>query len=635
MQQSNGWKDAGIFVSGCDHVSISNNDIGGGGTPGNSSDVGHIGVQVAGSTNIILENNSIHNAVRGTYVAGAGGVPTTDVVVRGNTYSDNIGDNSVYGSNISGITIENNTFHSLDPANADDTHQDHIQFWIVNNAFQDTSNVTIRGNTILQSGAGDVQSIFLRAENSAFHHRNIVVENNLIYAAQQHGISLSNIIGGAISNNTLIWSDYTDGRPGSAAPVIYVGHSDGVGITNNIADAYSFWDWDGNSNITAAGNITTSRTDPNAPGYYDNIYNNALADAGGITLEDLMYRPEGLADNGDGTFVGATPRFVPEGLTAIISKTPLQGGSDGAFAFSGIHSLGEDGQPLEGATYRWTFSDGTQKEGLTVEHAFADGSVHQATLAVEDQFGHVDSFTRTIVLPNPHALSLSLAGSIDDDTALATSATWIGEPSYVETGDGLAAYFNGRPPADGGNYIRLARDPELFSAKQLTLSMAFKSESDGLARTQALFENLGRYGASVSFGTRLNISIEGKDHFFSPSTTETDGSTVSPSRSTRANSAPISMENGSEPSRPERPCWVRRRAWNRLSAGFPGARRLPRLSPGRGDLSSGADGRANRRPAQCRTLRSDRYGSDRQPRVGECRQRHPGGRRHVRLGSER
>ncbi len=502
MQEGNGWKESAFFLKDGTNIAIVNSDIEGGATPGDATDLGHYGVYAIGMTDVRIENNVIHNASFGSYVGDS-----TNVVVRGNQYYDNLGDNSRYGSNINTVLIENNTFREPDPTNVIDTHQGNIQFWKVGDTKADTTDVTIRGNTIFQN-EGFSGSIFMRAENEAFSYRDIVIEDNLIYASHLHAISLNHAVGAVVQGNTLIYNGLLNAAP---VPIINLTDSADVLVKNNVVpDIYSS---PTSQNITLEGNLIIQHTDPSAPGYYDNVFYNALVDASVATLEDLMYRPGGEADRGDGTFIGAEPRVTPEGFTALVTQTPVPEGSETTFAFSAADSIGADGQPLADATYQWEFSDGTQAEGISVTHTFVDGGIQSATLTVRDASGATDSFVKTVSMPNAHALSLDLNGSVADATAQVTAATWHGQAAYVETPNGQAAHFT------GGSYISLDGDAELYNARQLTLSLAFKVEND-FSRSQVLFNNSGKYGIGIASDNRISVDIGDREYFFNGNYTD-------------------------------------------------------------------------------------------------------------------
>ena len=105
------------------------------------------------------------------------------------------------------------------------------------------SNIIIRNNTFIYGpGLGLVQGIFIRSETRE-PHKNISIENNLVYSEVWHGITLSNTIGGIIRNNTAIAPPgLTDRRSGPARGAwILVGQdAQDILVERNIANAFTF-----------------------------------------------------------------------------------------------------------------------------------------------------------------------------------------------------------------------------------------------------------------------------------------------------------------------------------------------------------------------------------------------------------
>ena len=87
-----------------------------------------------------------------------------------------------------------------------------IQFW-TSGTTSPSTNITIRGN-ILNSGAGDwTRSIFMRNEmvdlglaGDEMFYQNILIENNVIYNAHAHGITVGETDGLTIRNNTILYN---------------------------------------------------------------------------------------------------------------------------------------------------------------------------------------------------------------------------------------------------------------------------------------------------------------------------------------------------------------------------------------------------------------------------------------------
>ena len=85
-------------------------------------------------------------------------------------------------------------------------------------------------------------------------------------------------------------------------------------------------------------------------------------------------------------------------------------------------------------------------------------------------------------------------------------------PLTLKTPNGQAAHFtDGSTPLDG--------DAELYNARQLTLSLAFKVEND-FSRSQVLFNNSGKYGIGIASDNRISVDIGDCEYFFNGNYTD-------------------------------------------------------------------------------------------------------------------
>ena len=164
------------------------------------------GLDVSSSTNITIANNEFFNWYR------AGVFLDVDDL--------NVIDNDVHSIRSDGfdfvevndVLIQGNHIHDFVANLESGDHLDMIQFWTTGTTNPST-NITIRGN-ILNSGAGDwTQSIFMRNEmvdlglaGTEMLYRNILIENNVIYNAHAHGITVGETDGLTIRNNTILYN---------------------------------------------------------------------------------------------------------------------------------------------------------------------------------------------------------------------------------------------------------------------------------------------------------------------------------------------------------------------------------------------------------------------------------------------
>jgi hypothetical protein len=180
------------------------------------------------------------------------------------------------------VTVENNRFWAFSPNPGD--HPDAIQFWTTGQT-RGSTDIVIRGNQVFQNTGVGTQGIFIRDENGNMPHRNIVIENNILYGADQwHGISVEGAVGLRITNNTVV-SPTTDARN----YWIKVDKASNVQINRNVSDDMLIG---AVSNFTQSENIIF-KTDPGKLGLIPNINAGAAA------------RPEDLAIAYYGYQIGA------------------------------------------------------------------------------------------------------------------------------------------------------------------------------------------------------------------------------------------------------------------------------------------------------------------------------------------
>ena len=148
---------------------------------------GNVGIQVeAGTANVLLENNYIHDVARGSINFG---VQNLDI-------SENdfhrIGEDTMKFASVSQGIIENNfgTGPFLSGA--------HLDFVQVQGG--SSSNLTFRGNVILPEKYANYQGIFVNNEYTS----NLLIEDNIVVTSLPNGIFVSNGDGVKIVDNTLI-----------------------------------------------------------------------------------------------------------------------------------------------------------------------------------------------------------------------------------------------------------------------------------------------------------------------------------------------------------------------------------------------------------------------------------------------
>ena len=273
------------------------------------------GLLVKHNNNITIENNEIFNFQLAISVGNS-----SDVVVRANDIHS-VRSEGLNSFDVHGLLVEGNWIHDFKTNPALPEHPDMIQFWnVVEGQFSE--NVTIRGN-FLDSGDGNwTQNILITntapTMTPAEYHQNFLIEDNIIYNAQIHGISVyQNIDGVQILNNTLLYNlDADAGLPGSGAPRINLGGTNtslNVVIEGNIAehDVTLFQPLP----YQIGSNYLVQHSNPNGASYYGNRFVNALVDGPG--LADLRALPGGEIET-----LGVGAEMTRSGIDITLTAGP-------------------------------------------------------------------------------------------------------------------------------------------------------------------------------------------------------------------------------------------------------------------------------------------------------------------------
>lgn len=199
------------------------------------------------------------------------------------------------------VLIEGNLFSTFYPAPKD--HPDFIQFWQRNAPIEDTRRVVIRGNTFLQGRGEATQTIFICNKIAGRVYRDFVIENNVIYNAHPHGITLCDLDGGRVANNTLVV--VPNGHPkwpdDKAAPRINLQRARNVEVVANVMPRLL---QEGSHQVTLQRNLLTGDAGLSNTRHPRHLFVDALAGARAETLS-FAPRPGGLLDLPPGERIGA------------------------------------------------------------------------------------------------------------------------------------------------------------------------------------------------------------------------------------------------------------------------------------------------------------------------------------------
>nr|MBA3583608.1 right-handed parallel beta-helix repeat-containing protein [Gemmatimonadota bacterium] len=248
------------------------------------------------SEGVVVENNEIHSWYRGALF-----LEDKDVVVRGNDVHDIRSDGLNFAA-VQDVLIEDNYLHDFAIATDDGVHRDMIQIWTANTDTPSTG-ITIRDNH-LNSGAGVwTQSIFMRNEavdtgaaGREMFYKNVVIENNVIYNGHSHGITIGEVDGLTITNNTLLHNPASGDNGGVSRPHIRVSEdARNVHVELNIAQAVPTPPGDA-AGWKVTDNLLVQNLYPERPNYYGDLFADALAGGGG--LDALRALPDSIIQQG-------------------------------------------------------------------------------------------------------------------------------------------------------------------------------------------------------------------------------------------------------------------------------------------------------------------------------------------------
>ncbi len=260
---------------------------------------------------VMLADSDIGSFYRGLVVS-----ESSDVQIAGNDLHDLRMDGMDLAQVIR-VTIAGNHIHDFIRVVDSPDHPDMIQFW-TKGTKQPSHDIIIRDN-ILNSGKGwYTQSIFMRNEEvdqaragPEMFYRNITIEQNVIFNAQLHGITVGETAGLVIRNNSVIRNAASQGlanNPDLWTPQIRVApKSTEVTIARNVTSKIS--GYSGQTDWTLADNFLIQDRSAARPGYYAQVF----TAAGTGDLASFVYRTGGPLD---GTGLGATILNHGKGLPA-------------------------------------------------------------------------------------------------------------------------------------------------------------------------------------------------------------------------------------------------------------------------------------------------------------------------------
>lgn len=370
-----------------------------------------VGLSLRDMTGVLLQGNEIRDFYRGLVVSDS-----VDVVVKANDIHGLRMDGGDFAQ-VENVRIEGNHIHDFKRVLESADHANMIQFW-TNGTTKPSRNITIRDN-ILNSGKGwFTQSIFMRNDlvdrglaGAEMFYSNVTIENNVIINAHLHGITMGEVAGLVIRNNTVVRNAASQGKednPGLWTPQIRVAPtSTKVTIADNVANKVVGYDIQ--ADWAVSGNFLIQDGFPSQPGFYDQVF--VAARSGDPTdLASFAYLAGGPLD---GVGIGASQldpasAALPSDTTARpVIRVVADPGFSNRFSFDAGASALPEGVSVAQVAYAWALDDGTRLEGVSVQHTFTQTGPHQVVLTLTMPDASTATARSAITVPGPDVLTFS------------------------------------------------------------------------------------------------------------------------------------------------------------------------------------------------------------------------------------
>lgn len=444
------------------------------------------GVHVISSEDVVVRNNDIYDLEHGVLHNKSDGL-----IIDNNDIHDTR-QSPIAGGGTSNITITDNNLWHVEPygyGTATGDHADMMHFYPVYDQTGGVKNVTITGNTMLQSDSPTaVLGVYLDdygVAGEGHGYTNVVISDNILHNGNAQGIRIENGNGVTITDNTLVQGG---GDENDAPGISLIANTRNAVVDNNIISGQlrgtSIDDASG-QNVTIGDNLLTQRTDPAGDNYAGDIFVNGLADV--PSLEELQIIPGSEADGygADASKLDSTP----EGYTAIVSGLSGSGLSMKTVTFDAEAFFGPDGEiDPDTASIRWDFPDGTTAYGETVSHAFDVAGLHDVKVTVTPAEGAAFVVGKTVAVVDPYAIRTDFSTGTQDLSDLENPVTTLGSVTYEATDLGSSLRLG-----TSTSRLTFEQSPELLNNPEFTFSMAFNKDAGdaSLKGTLAYFSGSG------------------------------------------------------------------------------------------------------------------------------------------------
>ncbi|MFX0547535.1 right-handed parallel beta-helix repeat-containing protein [Roseovarius sp. S1116L3] len=458
------------------------------------------------SQNIVIENNDISQFESGVRFKEVDGV-----LFNGNEIYD-FRTVSVGGSDVSNLSMENNYFHDANPWKFGGLgdHGDFVHFW-TSGPDAPVSENHYFANNIFDQGEGTAILGFLYGDNNGPGFRNVVIENNLIYNGNAQAITMQNVDGLIVRDNSLLPSS---GFEHDAPQISLNEGTRNVVIENNILSGIrgsSLENIDGH-NIIIGENLMVQAHDPHAPNYSGEVF---VASAASVF--DIRAVPGDMAD-GIGSSLTQFD-WSPNSLTPQF-QVHSDASSSHDLIFDASLTVGPLGLVSEDdAEFLWTFEDGSSATGMVVKHAFGEPGYYDVTLTVVAKDGSTTQAGFTAGISGDRLVQFDAQSGQFETVAYGEQTPLDSiESNVTKTADGSALKLGGDGIKASVSRSELAG---FFGTDAFEMSLSLKAdnaESSGEVSNihtsfRTFVDRSGNFGVTLFLddGSRVNVASRGID----------------------------------------------------------------------------------------------------------------------------
>jgi PKD repeat protein len=370
------------------------------------------GLSVRASTDVTIQNNEFFDWHRGAVFEN-----TKDLTITGNEISG-IRSDGMNFAQVNNVLIEDNYIHDFRASPLAKDHRDMIQFWTTGTT-KPSTDIVIRGNTLDIGDGNYTQSIFMGNEvvsaklaGSEMFYQRVLIEDNAIYNAHLHGITVGQTNDLTIRSNSVIRAESSVTTEASTdslwTPVINVkAASTDVTISNNATGRITI---DGGQDTSAwilKSNVLIQDSDPTKPGYYGNEFVSSSLTALPDGSHVYIIRPGSLLEK---LGAGAEQNAFDDAPADVMALFQTSGEHDTnrTVSFDGSLTVGADSVLVQDdARFYWDFGDGTTAEGLIVTHSYAKAGHYEVKLKVVDSDGDISIAQKSVGIVGADLVALN------------------------------------------------------------------------------------------------------------------------------------------------------------------------------------------------------------------------------------